>query len=144
MHNGYAFTLIEDDLLGIFEDLRRREPIFHSLEFGSTAADFELATAPGYWEVGASGRRYSREFILQLFKDRPIVDAASQGWETRDFGLRRLGPATYLLTYTLQQAHRLTRRSTIWQSFEGRWRILYHQGTIVTAEEDDVAPVRDT
>ena len=36
-----------------------------------------------------------------------------------------------LLTYTLWQGERVTRRLTVWQRHDGRWRILYHQGTIV-------------
>jgi hypothetical protein len=59
---------------------------------------------------------------------------------TEDFGLRRLGPDTYLLTYTLDQAGRRTRRSTIWQNSEDGWRILYHQGTIIAVEEEDRLP----
>jgi hypothetical protein len=136
-----VFSKIEPDLLPILEELRRREPIFHNPEFGSTTAEFERSTAPDYWEVGASGRRYSREFILQeLITNVPYVDAAAAGWQTSEFGLRRLGPDTYLLTYTLDQAGRRTRRSTIWQSSENGWRILYHQGTIIEAEEDDTIP----
>lgn len=133
-----AFTRIDPELLPILEELRRREPIFHNPVFGMTTAEFERSTAPDYWEVGASGRRYSREFILtELTKSVPYIDAAMAGWQTTDFGLRRLGPDTYLLTYTLDQAGRRTRRSTIWQSSETGWRILYHQGTIIAAEEDD-------
>jgi hypothetical protein len=118
---------------------RRREPIFHSQEFGSTTAEFERSTDPDYWEVGASGRRYSRDFILAWAKESPVhfVDAQDANWKSTEFGLRRLGPDTYLLTYTLDQAGRRTRRSTIWQSSESGWRILYHQGTIIAAEEDD-------
>jgi len=135
-----VFTQVDQDLGPVLEELRRREPIFHNPEFGRTTADFDAMMAPDYWEVGASGRRYSREFILRMFEEQPPVDAVSGGWESRDFGLRRLGPDTYLLTYTLRQGQRLTRRATIWQGSAGQWRILYHQGTIVTAEEDDVAP----
>ena len=47
---------------------------------------------------------------------------------------------SYLFTYTLRQRERLTRRATIWQSTGDGWRILYHQGTLVSAEEDDVVP----
>jgi len=133
-----AFTKIDPDLLPILNELRRREPIFHTAAFGSTTAEFERSTAPDYWEVGASGRRMSRAFILrELTVNFPYVDAVAAGWQSTDFGLRRLGPDTYLLTYTLDQAGRRTRRSTIWQSTEGGWRILYHQGTIITVEEDD-------
>ena len=91
---------------------------------------------------GRIGRRYSREFILAWAGRSPshFVDAEAAGWRTGDFGLRRLGPDTYLLTYTLDQAGRRTQRSTIWQHSEAGWRILYHQGTIIAAEEDDTIP----
>lgn len=137
-----AFTKVEPDLLPILDELRRREPIFHNPVFGSTTAGFERSTVPDYWEVGASGRRYSREFILAAAgrSPSPFVDAEASGWQTDEFGLCRLGPDTYLLTYTLDQAGRRTRRSTIWQHSTDGWRILYHQGTIISAEEDDSFP----
>jgi hypothetical protein len=134
------FTHTAPDLLPLLDELRHREPIFHTPAFGTTLADFERAMAPEYWEVGASGRRYSREFILRHLNQNPPVDADSAGWQSWDHALRRLGADTYLLTYTLRQGERLTRRATIWQSTTEGWRILYHQGTLVTAEEDDVAP----
>ncbi len=140
MTSHKIFTHTDPDLLPVLEELRRREPIFHTSEFGITRADFEKATAPDYWEASASGRRYSREFILRTLEKHPPVDAASVGWQSYDHALRRLGPDTYLLTYTLRQIERLTRRSTIWQSAPEGWRILYHQGTIVSAEEDDAFP----
>ena len=135
-----VFTDIETDLLPTFEALRRREPIFHTPEFGTTLADFERVTAVGYWEVGASGRRYSRDFVLRTLQHNPPIDATSAGWQCSGYGLRRLGPETYLFTYTLRQADRLSRRSTIWQSTSDGWRILYHQGTLVSAEEVDIVP----
>ncbi len=57
-----------------------------------------------------------------------------------DYGLRRLAPDTYLFTYTLCQGERITRRATIWQGAANGWHILYHQGTIVTVEVEDVPP----
>jgi hypothetical protein len=141
MKMSSVFTVVEPGLLTVLDELRRREPIFHNAAFGTTTAEFEHSTAPDYWEVGASGRRYSREFILrELTKSVPFVDAAAAGWESSEFGLRRLGPETYLLTYTLDQSGRRTRRSTIWQRTEDGWRILYHQGTIISVEEDDAIP----
>ena len=113
-----------------------REPIFHTERFGRTVEDFERATTPGFWEVGASGRRYSREFILQMRSKDKLVDADSAGWKTSGFGLRRLGADCYLLTYTLDQNGRITRRATIWENRDG-WRLVYHQGTVVTNQGDD-------
>jgi hypothetical protein len=140
MLNHTVFSHTDPDLVSVLDELRGREPIFHTSVFGSTRADFEKATAPEYWETSASGRRYSREFILGTLKQNPPVDAIAVGWQCYDHALRRLGPDTYLLTYTLRQIERLTRRATIWQATSEGWRILYHQGTIVSAEEDDQFP----
>ena len=73
-------------------------------------------------------------------KKEELIDADTAGWKASGFGIRRLGPDCYLLTtYTLDQAGRPTRRATIWEKSAVGWRILYHQGTIITAQEDDVA-----
>ena len=127
-HNSH----IDAELLPVFEELRRREPIFHTPEFGITLADFESVMTPDYWEVGASGRRYDRDFVLGTLEQIPPVDAAAAGWQCSDHALRQLGPDTYLFTYTLRQAERLTRRATIWQGNAEGWCILYHQGTIAS------------
>lgn len=79
-------------------------------------------TVPDFWEVGASGRRYSRDYVLAELERR---------WETADFHGRRLSHEVYLLTYTLFQGKRQTRRATIWQRTVAGWKILFHQGTIV-------------
>lgn len=131
-----VFVRVEAGLEGVLEELRRREPIFHTRAFGLTAEEREQAMDPEYWEVGASGRRYSRGFIQRMLAERPPVESEAAGWRCRDFGLRRLGAATYLLTYTLEQAGRVTRRATIWETTGEGWRIVYHQGTVVTGEDD--------
>lgn len=119
------------ELPEILAELASREPIFHRPEFGTTRADFERMTAPDFWEVGASGRRYSREFVLDTLEERyrhPVAEV----WETADFACRELAPDVYLLTYTLlQEGTRKTRRSTIWQRTPDGWKIVYHQGTLV-------------
>ena len=110
-----TFTRVDPESLPVLDEVKQREPIFHTQRFGRTLEDFERATAPSFWEVGASGRRYSREFILQMRSRNEPVDADSVGWEATSFRLRRLGPDCYLLTYTLDQAGRLSRRATIWE-----------------------------
>jgi len=120
----------EARLLPILEQLREREPIFHRPEFGTTRADFEAMTEPDFWEVGASGRRYSREYVLDVLEERyrqPFDD----DWQTSDFHCREIAADNYLLTYTLQQGPRLTRRATLWRHTAQGWKIVYHQGTLV-------------
>lgn len=136
MESRLQFLKIDPDLLPIFEELQKREPIFHRAEFGKSVECFARLMAPGYWEVGASGRRYGRDLILKKLKQYPPVDAEIVGWMCSDFGLRQLGPHTYLLTYTLDQKGRITRRATIWRRTDVGWQILYHQGTLVPNDKD--------
>jgi hypothetical protein len=121
----------EPELASILAELVRREPIFHRPEFGTTRADYDKLMAEDHWETGASGRRYSRSFVLDKLEKRFSAPHADI-WETSDFQCRRLSEDTYLLTYTLlQDDMRLTRRATIWRSTPDGWEIVYHQGTIV-------------
>lgn len=116
--------------MSVLAELKEREPIFHRPELGTTREDFEKMTVADFWEVGASGRRYSREYVLAELERRyagKYVDI----WETTDFHCRRVAEDIYLLTYTLFQGERKTRRATIWQRTKTGWKIVFHQGTIV-------------
>jgi hypothetical protein len=114
----------------VLEELRRREPIFHRAEFARTRAAVEAMTAKDFWEIGASGRRYSREYVLKTLTARR-EDPIEDDWRTEDFHCRELAPDLYLLTYTLLQGERKTRRATIWQRGAAGWKTVFHQGTIV-------------
>lgn len=37
---------------------------------------------------------------------------------------------------TREEMERVTRRMTVWERRETGWRIVFHQGTVVTAEDD--------
>ena len=121
----------DPELLSILDELAPQEPIFHRAAFASTLADFDRMMIADYWEFGASGRRYDREFILQKLEQIPPIDAAEAGWHTLGFHCRRLSTDTYLLTYTLDQGDRQTRRCTIWRSTPSGWQIVFHQGTLI-------------
>lgn len=111
-------------------ELIAQEPIFHRIELGTTRADFEAQTVEDYWEIGASGQRYDREFIWSVL-ERRYAEGLPDVWEADEFGCRELGPGTYLLTYRLQQGVRVTRRATVWRRGDSGWQALYHQGTVV-------------
>lgn len=118
-------------LAEIVAELSRREPIFHRPEHGVSRKDFEAMIAPDFWEVGASGRCYSRSEVLDVLETR-FAGAHDDQWKTSDFHCRQLGPDVYLLTYQLMQdGKRKTRRCTIWQRGGAGWIILYHQGTLI-------------
>jgi hypothetical protein len=114
----------------VLEELKRREPLFHRPELGTSRRDFENMTDASFWEVGASGRRYSREFILDTLQNRrPQLDEDT--WQTRGFHCLEIAADNYLVTYTLHQGPRVTRRATLWRRSVKGWKVLYHQGTVV-------------
>lgn len=124
-----------EHLLAVQDELIQREPIFHRPEFGTTRREFEAMTDPSFWEVGASGRRYRREYVLDVLEKR-FQNPTEDVWETKDFHCREVAQNNYLLTYTLVQGERVSRRSTLWRRTPDGWKILYHQGTLV----EDPAP----
>ncbi len=72
---------------------------------------------------------------LELRHSQPHEDP----WETTDFHCLEIATDNYLITYTLIQEERVTRRfskgdatrTTIWQRCGADWKIVYHQGTVV-------------
>jgi hypothetical protein len=115
----------------VLEELKRREPIFHRREFAGSRAAIEAMVAPDFWEIGASGRRYSREYVLDTLEARQEDPVDDDDWQTRDFHCRELARDLYLLTYTLLQGERHTRRASIWRRTTAGWVVVFHQGTVV-------------
>ena len=110
----------------ILAELLPREPIFHRPQFPTIMSD-------DYWEVGASGAIYTRDFILDHLARNPPVDAADASWQIANPQCRSLSENTWLLTYTLHQGDRQSRRATIWHRTQSGWQIIYHQGTLIAA-----------
>ncbi len=117
-------------LLEVQQELIDREPIFHRPEHGTTRDDFEAMTAQEFWETGASGRRYGRQYAIDNLVERYAVPQEDD-WETDDFYCQEIAPENYLLTYTLRQGPRVTQRATLWRRSPLGWQIVYHQGTLV-------------
>lgn len=118
---------VADDVLA---QLLAREPIFHRPELGTSREDYLAQTAEDFWEVGASGRVYERDGVIEGLVRRGKVPG-DEHWTVGDARCRRLASDTYALTYRLDQAGRISRRLTLWRRDRDGWRILYHQGTLV-------------
>jgi hypothetical protein len=114
----------------ILNELRAREPIFHRREFGTSREDLLRMTADDFWEVGASGKIYEREFVISELLER--YKSPEHGDLTcREFSIRQLAEDLYQLNYVLQQPERLTRRTTLWRKASAGWTIVFHQGTVI-------------
>jgi hypothetical protein len=120
----------EPRLRPVLKELMAREPLFHRPEIAKSRADFEQMTDATFWEIGASGRRYSREYVLDIL-DQRLANPAADVWKTKDGHCQEIAPDLFLLTYTLAQGERVTRRSSLWRRAGGSWCVLFHQGTVV-------------
>jgi hypothetical protein len=119
------------EVADVLAELSQLEPIFHWPPADMSHDSLEKMTVDDFWEVGASGRRYAREFVLDVLAQRQSKREPDV-WEISDLYCRQLADDIYLLTYTLlQDRTRLTRRATIWQRATEGWKIVYHQGTVV-------------
>ena len=129
--------LVKQNISYVLSELKMREPIFHHPEkFGRTKKDILNIMCPEFYEVGASGRRYSKSYVIKTLLERYSDPKYIDKWKTKDFNCTMIAPDNYLLTYTLLQGKRVTRRSTIWRHSNDGWKILYHQGTVVMNVDD--------
>lgn len=113
------------------------ESILHELEerllqphIRKSAPDVAALLADDFVEFGSSGRRFTKQQIIDsLQQESPTQVALSE------FCTTTLAQGVVLVTYRAvrhggsggQQASSL--RSSIWRWSEGRWQMLFHQGT---------------
>lgn len=122
--------LIEKQLQPLLSVLKTLEPLIYAANAGKTRDYFEALLAEDFWEVGASGLRYSRDYVLGELEKRQ-QNPREEAWHTSGEHVQQLSETYFLFTYTLHQPTRLSRRASIWRREGGRWQLGYHQGTVV-------------
>ncbi len=123
-------TLItSDEHLAILEALKPLEPLIYVANAGASREHFEALLAPEFWEIAASGKRYSREYVINTLEERQ-QKPFKQAWHTSDYFLQPLANQFFLLTYTLHQPTRISQRTSLWRSVGDTWQLVYHQGTV--------------
>jgi len=80
--------------------------------------------ADEFTEIGSSGRVYNKQQIIdRLQRERWSGPQAT----VRDFSARLLAADLIFVTYSIIESQ--TIRSSIWKLTDGRWQIVFHQGT---------------
>lgn len=111
--------------------LRELEVELHRPTCRCDPARYAAVLDPEFREIGRSGAAYTRDDILQSVRHNTDPDALST-LHADQFHLTRLGQTAALLTYrTIQDGgERPALRSSLWRrDGEGRWRLVFHQGT---------------
>ena len=126
----------------IFKQLLALESIFYRSENdGIKREDFERMMATDFWEVGASGEIYQRDFVIKVLLERYSAsnDIENDVWQVKDFAVRKIVDNVYLATYQLSQGQekRLTRRATLWKKVADQWVMQYHQATLISESQID-------
>jgi len=86
--------------------------------------------AEGFVEFGASGRAWTRGQIVDL-----LATEAYEPPSIEDFSCRVIAPGAALATYRAVRGNpaagsaTATLRSSIWIHEDGRWQMVFHQGT---------------
>jgi hypothetical protein len=91
----------------------------------SRASPDEVTTllADEFIEFGSSGRIYDKQQIIRLLQQEQGEALCT----LVDFAARRLAANIVLVTYRVVESR--TIRSSIWRLEDGRWRMVFHQGT---------------
>lgn len=127
----HTMVMNNNELTNTLEELKKQELIFQHPPVGITRVYLENMIAPTFWEVGASGQCYNREHAITVLIDRLMNQPTKDRWQSKDFQCTQIAQDHYLLTYTVIQGSRISRRASLWRRTQKNWSILYHQGTLV-------------
>lgn len=85
---------------------------------------------PDFVEYGSSGRTWDRSSITA------VTAASADGIHAEGVETRRLGPHAVLVTYRSHASGQVALRRSIWVREGGKWLLLFHQGTPLTADDE--------
>ena len=81
---------------------------------------------PSFLEIGASGRRWGREAIVEE------MVMSSEGYvapEVIDLADQQLADGVVLVTYSTRRLDSTTSRTSVWLHTEAGWQVVLHQAT---------------
>jgi hypothetical protein len=116
--------------LGLTEHLRKLEESMTRPEIRRSPEDLARLLAEEFREFGSSGRVFDKGQIIAALQNQPAI----QIW-LDEFQVKCLAVDLALVTYrgkcefpeTGKVSHSL--RSSIWRNRNGRWEVVFHQGT---------------
>ncbi len=119
--------------LDFFRDLEQK---LHRPETRRSSDAVRALLADEFIEFGSSVKVYDKASIVKALAEESASSNALP-LEVRDFATRSIASNAVLVTYRSVRRHsdgtteRDALRSSIWKLIDGRWQMLFHQGTIV-------------
>jgi hypothetical protein len=119
---------------------RELEERFTQPEVRRDRGQVEALLGGDFVMISLSGRTCDRALILDLLANEPAARI-----EMADLAQQTLAPGVALVTYREirredpAQPGLASRRSSLWILRDGRWQMIFHQGTRIEAPIDDSA-----
>jgi hypothetical protein len=101
------------------------ETSLHKRQVRNSSESTSALLSDAFIEFGSSGRVWNRASIIESMRR----EQADQQITVEDFAARELAPDVVLVTYISKNDTGSTLRSSIWKRCEGKWQMIFHQGT---------------
>jgi hypothetical protein len=130
--NNHNMQMRDKDTAYFFE----LETSLHKKEIRSRADLTSELLADTFIEFGSSGKVWNKSSIVASMRG----EESDSQITVEDFAVRELAPEVVLVTYTSKkvaedQAVASTLRSSIWKHVDGKWQMIFHQGTRTCASD---------
>jgi hypothetical protein len=127
-------TAALDALTALTAQLRQLEDSILDPAVRADPARMRALLAPEFMEFGASGRVFDRDGIIAVLAAEPARVAR----QARGFKARLVAPGAALTTWRVQRDDGIeTLRSSVWQQqADGRWLMVFHQGTLAARDDE--------
>lgn len=115
------------------EEIRSLEEALHRPEVRRSKEAVDALLADDFVEFGSSGTVYDRTTTISLLAQEG--DVGEGEFLASNYALTSISSDAVLLTYETQRPYRdgtkrNILRSSVWKHDGGKWRMLFHQGTV--------------
>jgi hypothetical protein len=92
--------------------------------------ELEILLADDFIEFGSSGRVFNKQQVIERLPNESTIQMTLM-----DFEVKLLAPDVALTTYRVlkHKDMKYSLRSSIWKLKEGKWQMVFHQGTPTVA-----------
>lgn len=111
--------------------LRELEIALHRREVRNSRRAVSELLADEFIEFGSSGTVYNKTQIIEALEKESVDRRIA----VRDFAVKEIAPGVALITYISEREDPAggdpasALRSSIWKLINGRWQMIFHQGT---------------
>ena len=113
--------------------LKDLEAQLQQREVRASQEQLDELIADDFYEIGVSGTVWTKPAVIEALKDESFSQRSIS-----DFSLTMLAAEVALVTYrghryaTPERPSADSLRSSIWKYFDGKWKMVFHQGTPLT------------